>query len=79
MEAISVSVRRGDVVESRHRVHAVLMRDGEVAEAWGDPALVTHMRSAAKPFQALGLARDARDLPTEEFAIACASHEALPE
>jgi L-asparaginase II len=76
---ISVSVRRGAVVESSHRVHAVLVRDGEVAEAWGDPGLVTHMRSAAKPFQALGLARDAPDLPTEELAIACASHEALPE
>ena len=37
------------------------------------------MRSAAKPFQALGLARDAPDLPAEELAIACASHEALPE
>jgi L-asparaginase II len=72
-------VRRGAVVESSHRVHAVLVRNGEVAEAWGDAGLVTHMRSAAKPFQALGLARDAPDLPTEELAIACASHEALPE
>jgi L-asparaginase II len=79
MEGISVSVRRGDVVESRHRVHAVLVRDGQVAEAWGDPELVTHMRSAAKPFQALGVARDAKDLSAEELAIACASHEALPE
>jgi L-asparaginase II len=55
------------------------VREGKVAEAWGDQALVTHMRSAAKPFQALGLARDAPDLPAEELAIACASHEALPE
>jgi L-asparaginase II len=72
-------VRRGGVVESRHRVHAVLVRDDQVVEAWGDAGLVTHMRSAAKPFQALGLARDATDLPAEELAIACASHEALPE
>jgi L-asparaginase II len=79
MDAISVSVRRGDVVESRHRVHAALVRDGQLEEAWGDPELVTHMRSAAKPFQALGLVRDAPDLPDEELAIACASHEALPE
>lgn len=77
--ALSVSVRRGAVVESRHRVHAVLVRDGDVVEAWGDPGLVTHMRSAAKPFQALGLARDAPGLPAEELAVACASHEARPE
>lgn len=78
MDALSVTVRRGAVVEAAHRVHAVLVQDGEVAEAWGDPELVTHMRSAAKPFQALGLARDVPDLPGEELAIACASHEALP-
>jgi L-asparaginase II len=79
VDAISVSVRRGPVVESSHVVHAVLVRDGEVAAAWGEPELVTHMRSAAKPFQALGLARVAPDLPSYELAIACASHEALPE
>jgi L-asparaginase II len=79
VDAISVTVRRGGVVESRHRVHAVLVRDGRVAEAWGDPELVTHVRSAAKPLQALGLAREQDDLPPEELAIACASHEALPE
>ena len=56
VDAISVSVRRGDIVESRHRVHAVLVRAGAVEEAWGDPGLVTHMRSAAKPLQALGVA-----------------------
>jgi len=37
------------------------------------------MRSAAKPFQALPLAAAAPDLSTEELAIACASHVALPE
>ncbi len=42
VDAISVSVRRGDVVESRHRVHAVFVQAGEVVEAWGDAELVTH-------------------------------------
>jgi L-asparaginase II len=78
MDALSVAVRRGDIVEAIHRVHAVAVRDGEVVESWGDPDLVTHMRSAAKPFQALGLVRDEPELPAEELAIACASHEALP-
>jgi L-asparaginase II len=78
VNAISVAVRRGGIVESTHRVHAVAVRDGDAVESWGDPEVVTHMRSAAKPFQALGLARDAPDLTAEELAIACASHEALP-
>ena len=68
---------RGDLVESRHRAHAVVVRDGEVAEAWGDPELVAFVRSAAKPLQALPLVP--YDLPTDELAIACASHEARPE
>jgi L-asparaginase II len=78
VDALSVAVRRGGIVEAIHRVHAVVVRGGEVEQSWGDPDLVTHLRSAAKPFQALGLAREAPDLPREELAIACASHEALP-
>ena len=77
VDAISVAVTRGDIVESRHRVHAVVVRDGEVAEAWGDPELVAYVRSSAKPLQALPLVP--YDLPSEELAIACASHEALPD
>jgi L-asparaginase II len=76
VDAINVAVTRGDIVESRHRVHAVVVRDGEVAEARGDPDLVAYVRSAAKPLQALPLVP--YDLPTDELAIACASHEALP-
>lgn len=64
-------------MESRHLVHAVVVRDGEVAQAWGDPDVVSFVRSAAKPLQALPLVPFG--LPEEELAIACASHEALPE
>jgi L-asparaginase II len=71
---ISVLVRRGDTVESVHRVHAAAVRDGELIAAAGDPELVTFMRSSAKPLQALPLARAYPDLPTDELAIACASH-----
>jgi len=77
VDPISVTVRRGSLVESRHRVDAVLVRDGEVADAWGDPEIVSFVRSAAKPLQALPLVP--LGLPAEELAIACASHEALPE
>jgi L-asparaginase II len=79
VDPLSVAVERGGVVESRHRVHAVKVRGGEVLEARGDPGLVTFVRSAAKPFQALPLVREYNDLADEEVAIACASHEARAE
>jgi L-asparaginase len=78
MSAMSVSVRRGDTVEARHRVHAVAVRDGEVVAAAGDPGLVCLFRSSAKPIQALLLARYRPDLADGEIAIACASHRAEP-
>ncbi len=76
---LSVVVKRGDVIESRHRAHAVAVRGGVLVETAGDPELVTFLRSAAKPFQALPLADEHSELSPEELAIACASHEALPE
>jgi L-asparaginase II len=72
--AISVLVRRGGTVESVHRVHAAATGGGELVAAAGDPDLVTFMRSSAKPIQAQPLAREYPDLPTNELAIACASH-----
>ena len=79
MDPISVVVRRGDVVESRHFVHAVVVRDGAVVERAGDPGLVAYLRSAAKPFQALPVVQARDDLTSQEIAIACASHRAEPE
>jgi L-asparaginase II len=79
VQPLLVEVRRGGTVESRHRVHAVAVRDGEVVAAAGDPGLVTYMRSAAKPLQALPLVRAVGDLAVEEIAIACASHLARPD
>jgi L-asparaginase II len=55
VDAINVAVTRGALVESRHLVHAVVVRDGKVAESWGDPEVVSFVRSAAKPLQALPL------------------------
>jgi L-asparaginase II len=78
-EAITVAVRRGGVVESRHHVHAVAVRDGVVIAEAGDGGRVTFMRSAAKPIQALPLVRAVPDLDDRQLAIACASHRAEPE
>jgi L-asparaginase II len=79
VDPITVAVERGGVVESRHRVNAVRVDGANVTEAWGDPELVTFMRSAAKPLQALCLARVHETLTDEELAIASASHGAAPE
>jgi L-asparaginase II len=79
MEAISVSVRRGPIVEARHRVHAVAVRNAEVASAAGDPGLVAFFRSGCKPLQALPVVRARPDLDDAEIAVACASHQAEAE
>ena len=79
MEPIRVAVRRSGTVESVHRVHAVAVRNGDVAAAAGDPALVTFLRSSAKPVQALLLVRARPELDDRLVAIASASHHAEPE
>lgn len=79
MGPLRVTVRRGPVVEAVHRVHAAVVEDGRLVERAGDPGLVTFLRSAAKPIQALPLARERADVSEQELAIACASHRAQPE
>lgn len=76
---IVVEVTRGDVVEARHRVHAVAVTGGRIVAVSGDPDRVTYLRSSAKPIQALPLVRARPDLDDEEIALACASHLARPE
>jgi L-asparaginase II len=67
-------VRRGEVVEAVHRVHAVAVRDGAVIAEAGDSQLVAFMRSSSKPLQALPVARARADLDARDLAIASASH-----
>src|SRR5688572_5310376 len=78
-ESITVAVRRGGVVESRHRADAVAVRDGAVVAEAGDGGLVCFLRSSAKPLQALPVVRSRSDLDDREIAIACASHLADPQ
>jgi L-asparaginase II len=79
VEPIVVEAVRGDVVEARHRVHAVAVSGGKVVAAVGDPELVTFFRSSAKPLQALPVIRARPDLDDAEIAIACASHLHRPD
>jgi L-asparaginase II len=73
-EPLTVLVRRGDVVEARHRVHAVAVQDGAVVAMAGAPELVCFMRSSSKPLLAMPLARARDDLDARDLAIASASH-----
>ena len=79
MNVVEIVATRGQTTESRHRVHAVVVQGGRRVLEAGDPALVAHFRSSAKPIQALPLARARPDLDDAEIAIACASHLARPE
>ena len=81
---LTVSVHRGPVLESTHRVHAAVSDEaGRVVRCWGDPGRITLLRSAAKPFQALPLVADgAADhfgLSQEEIALCCGSHNSEEE
>ena len=74
---------RGDSIESRHHVSAVVVDvDGLVISSWGDSGRAVLPRSAIKPIQARPLidsgAADAAGLSDIELALACASHAGEP-
>ncbi|MEO5510423.1 MAG: asparaginase [Longimicrobiales bacterium] len=78
-----VRVWRGDVIESRHRVHvAVVGADGSLRCFAGDPSLVVFARSAVKLVQAIPLLEDgvaeAFGFTIPELALCCASHSGEP-
>jgi L-asparaginase II len=73
VDPLRVVVRRGDVVEAVHLVHVA----STAGVLHGDD-VVSHLRSAAKPIQAIPLADAYDDLADDELAIACASHQAEP-
>jgi L-asparaginase II len=79
VDVITVDVVRGDVVEARHRVHAVAVSAGAVVASRGDADLATLFRSSAKPIQALPVVRARPDLGDAEVAIASASHLHRPD
>jgi L-asparaginase II len=79
VEPIVVEVTRGEVVEARHVVHAVAVRDGRIELSAGDASLVAYLRSSAKPIQALPVVRARPDLDDDQIALLCASHLAAPE
>jgi L-asparaginase II len=72
-------MRRGGIVESRHRGHIVQVgSDAAVERALGDPEALVTLRSAVKPFALVALieagAVQAFQLTPPELAVMAASH-----
>jgi len=80
---ILVEVRRGGIVESRHRGAIVIAEaDGRVVKHLGDDGFVTSTRSTIKPIQAIPFitsgTADHFNVDERELAVVCASHEGEP-
>ncbi len=80
---ILARVIRGETVESVHRGHVIVFDgNGQVRLSIGEPQMVTYLRSASKPFQAMPFstsgAADAFGFSEDEVALACASHSGEP-
>ena len=74
---------RGNLIESVHRGRYVVCNArGETLDSLGDCRAPVHLRSTAKPFQALPLVfsgtADEFGITGEELAVACASHSGEP-
>jgi L-asparaginase II len=81
---LDIEVTRGELVESRHRVHAAVVdASGALVGSARDASLVTHWRSCAKPFQVMPFVEsggfDELGWNDEMLALACGSHGGEPE
>ncbi len=67
---------RSDFDESLHHGAVVALdHDGEVAGSVGDPDVSIYPRSSNKPLKTDAMLRLGLELPPEELALACASHD----
>ncbi|MGL4622961.1 MAG: asparaginase, partial [Chroococcidiopsis sp.] len=78
---LEVRLLREGIVESIHHVQAVVCDNrGRVLSVAGNAETATFVRSALKPFQALGVTTtgtlERYDLTDRDLAIICSSHKA---
>lgn len=81
---LDIVATRGEMIESRHRVHAAVVDGTGTLRAFaGDPEIATVMRSCAKPFQVVPFlesgAFDELEWSDDMLALAVASHGGEPE
>lgn len=77
-----IAVTRGEITESFHwGAAAVVDINGHLVASYGDPQLVTFLRSSSKPIQALPLielgGKEAYQLSAKEISLMCASHRGM--
>ncbi len=75
---IAVADRSGHDESWHHGVAVAVDAGGEIAAAVGDPDAVVYSRSALKPLQAAAMVNSGLDVPEDELAVACASHDGAP-
>lgn len=81
---LEVRLLREGIVESKHHVHATVCDNrGRVLSVAGNAETATFVRSALKPFQALGITTtgtlERYDLSDRDLAIICSSHRGTVE
>ena len=81
---LEVRLLREGIVESKHHVHATVCDNrGRVLSVAGNAETATFVRSALKPFQALGITTtgtlERYDLSDRDLAIICSSHKGTVE
>jgi L-asparaginase II len=79
-----LELTRGRIVETIHfGALAIVDAQGHLVSSYGDPNVVTYLRSSAKPFQALPFIEHggqvAFGLTASEVAIICSSHSGTDE
>jgi L-asparaginase II len=75
---IAVATRSGFDESLHHGAGVAVGPGGDVIAAVGDPDVVVYPRSCLKPMQAQAMVELGLDLPAEQLAVACASHDATP-
>jgi L-asparaginase II len=75
---------RGGIIENRHRISiAIVNSENKLVASSGNPQLLAHLRSSAKPFQAQALFQSSAakkfSFTDKEIALACASHSGRPQ
>jgi L-asparaginase II len=73
--AVLAKVTRGDLVESLHLGHLIVLNaDGSTYLSKGSPELPIYPRSAVKSLQAAAMLKAGLKIEADELAIICASH-----
>ena len=75
---VAETTRNGVVESIHHGAVVALAADGSIAWSAGDPDITVYPRSSLKPLQAQALADTGLELPTDQLAVACASHSGEP-